>query len=214
MKKMSAVLVLVFLASAASADSGEVRFLLSSFSPLSDDDNWESAFGIDVEMVNWVSPAVGIAAAIGASQWSAREVELYDYYPDSGASVTASLNGDATICPIGVSVLLRPIKSCTAEVTLEVGVRYAMVNSDVYARYSIQDGAGTDYSEDRIRMEDGFYGLMAFDMAFPISQYARISIGAGYQFDIDKGDAQFEGASIGNNEFEASIVRLGFNARF
>jgi len=214
MKKFYAVLVLVFITTVAHADSGEVRFLLSSFSPLSTDDNWDSAFGLDIELVNWVSPALGFAAAIGAQQWNARTVELMDYYPDSGTSVSARLSGDATICPIGLSILLRPIKSRTAELTLEAGARYAMVNSNVSARYTIEDAAGTEYSQDLIHMDDGFYGLLGLDIAFPVSPYAKISLGGGYQFDISRGDAEFNDTNIGNTEFEASIVRIGFNARF
>jgi hypothetical protein len=214
MKKVFAVLVLVFVTTVAHAESGEVRFLLSSLTPVSIDDNWESASGIDIELVNWVSPAVGIAAAIGVSQWTAREVELMDYYPDSGTSVTAHLDGNATICPIGLSVLLRPMKSRVAEVTIEAGARYAMVNSDVSVRYTITDAAGTEYGQDRIHMEDGFYGLLALDIAFPVSPYAKISLGGGYQFDISRGNADFNDTNIGNSEFQASIVRIGFNARF
>ena len=214
MKKVFAVLVLVFITTGAHADSGEVRFLLSSLYPLSADDNWESASGFDIQLVNWVSPAVGIAAAIGASQWNASEVELVDYYADSGTSVMARIVGDATICPIGLSILLRPMKSRAAEVTIEAGARYAMVNSDVSARYSISDAAGTEYGRDRIHLEDGFYGLVVMDIAFPVSPYAKISLGGGYQFDISRGNANFDDTDIGNSEFQASIVRIGFNARF
>jgi hypothetical protein len=214
MKKILAVFVLVLLTTDVQADSGEVRFLLSSLTPVSIDDNWESASGLDIELVNWASPAVGIAAAIGISQWNAREVEFMDYYPDSGTSVTASLSGDATICPIGLSVLLRPIKSRAAEVTLEAGARYAMVNSNVYARYTIEDAVGTEHAQDLIHLEDGFYGLLAMDIAFPVSPYAKISLGAGYQFDISRGNADFNDTKIGDSRFQASIVRIGFNARF
>jgi hypothetical protein len=214
MKKVLAVLVLVFITTVAHANSGEVRFLLSSLIPESSDDNWESASGLDIQLVNWVSPAVGIAAAIGASQWNASEVELMDYYPDSGTSVMACLDGDATICPIGLSILLRPMKSRAAEVTIEAGARYAIVNSDVSARYTIRDAAGTEYGQDRIHLEDGFYGLLVMDIAFPVSPYAKVSLGAGYQFDISRGNADFNDTDIGNSEFQASIVRIGFNARF
>jgi hypothetical protein len=89
-----------------------------------------------------------------------------------------------------------------------------MVNSAVYAQYALRDEYGTEYGEDRIAIDDGFYGLIALDIAFPLSPYARISLGAGYQFDISKGDADFYNTHIGENEFEASIARIGFNARF
>ena len=63
-------------------------------------------------------------------------------------------------------------------------------------------------------MEDGFYGLLAMDIAFPVSPNAKISLGGGYQFDISRGNADFEDTSIGDSKFQASIVRIGFNARF
>lgn len=214
MKKIFTIVVFVFLTSVAHAQSSEVRFLLSSLIPQSPDDNWESAYGLDIELVNWSSPAVGFAAVVGVSQWNAREVELADYYSDSGTSVAAIINGNASVFPVGLSILLRPIFSHAAEVTMEAGARYAMVNSDVSARYEIRDASGTTHGEDLIDIEDGFYGLLALDMAFPLSPYAKISLGAGYQFDISSGSAHFNDTDIGDSEFQASIVRIGFNAKF
>jgi hypothetical protein len=214
MKKMLTVIVLVFLTSGAHADSGEVRFLLSGLTPLSTADNWDSAYGFDVEFVNWLSPAVGLAAVAGTSQWHAREVELRDYYAGSDTSVTARIDGDATVCPVGLSVLLRPVVNRTAEVTLEAGARYAMVNSNVTARYEINGPSGTVHEEDRIDINDGFYGLIAMDIAFPLSPYTKISLGAGYQFDLSNGNAEYNDTDIGDSDFQASIVRIGFNARF
>jgi hypothetical protein len=196
------------------AGSGEFRFLLNGFIPLSDDENWDSAYGLDAELVNWVSPAVGFAAVVGATRWDAREYELSDYYPDSGTSVNARISGDALVCPVGLSVLLRPVKSRAAEVTLEAGLRYAFVDSDVTARYEISGPSGTVREVDRIDIQDGAYGLVALDFAFPLTPHARISLGAGYQFDLSDNDAEFGDADIGDSDFEASIVRLGFHARF
>jgi hypothetical protein len=52
------------------------------------------------------------------------------------------------------------------------------------------------------------------DIAFPVSPYAKVSLGAGYQVDISRGNADFKDTNIGNSEFQASIVRIGFNVRF
>jgi hypothetical protein len=214
MEKTLAFIILVLFASVAHAEPPEVRFLLSSMTPLSDDENWDNAYGLDVELINWFSPAVGVAAVAGVSQWNAKEYELYDYYPDSGTSVTARLDGDARVVPIGMSLLLRPVMNHAIEVTAEAGARYAIVNSNVTARYAVSDGFGTVYRKDRIEIDDGAYGLIALDIAFPLSPYARISVGFGYQFDLAKGDANYSGNDIGDSEFEASIARFGFNARF
>lgn len=214
MKKTLAVLAMFFLTSVAHAESAEVRFLMSNLTPQGQDDNWESAYGLDVQLVNWMSPAVGMAACVGVSQWNAYDTGLAEYYPSSGTSVSARIDGDATVFPIGLSMLLRPISNHAAEVTLEAGFRYAVVSSDVSARYRIDDESGTVYGEDRIDLEDGFYGLVALDVAFPLSRFAKIGVGVGYQFDISKGDADFYGANIGENGFEASIVRIGFQAGF
>jgi hypothetical protein len=48
----------------------------------------------------------------------------------------------------------------------------------------------------------------------PVQSYAGISLGAGYQFDLSGNDAEYNGTDIGESSFEASIVRIGFNARF
>lgn len=194
--------------------SSEFRFLLNGYSPADENDNWDSAYGLDVELVNWLSPAVGLAAVVGTSQWNARDVELHDYYSDSGTTVNARISGDALVCPVGLSVLLRPVKSRSAEVTLEAGLRYAFVDSDVTARYEISGPSGTIRETDRINIDDSAYGLIALDLAFPISPFARISLGAGYQFDLSNNDAEYNGADIGESSFDAALFRIGFNARF
>jgi len=235
MKRLLIVLVCIMAASSAYADgprgrggyggdyidyyqensgSSEFRFLLNGYTPASEDDNWDSAYGLDVELVNWLSPAVGFAAVVGASQWNAKEYELHDYYSDSGTTVNARINGDALVCPVGLSVLFRPVKSRTLEVTMEAGARYAFVNSDVNAGYEISGPSGTTRETDRIDIEDGAYGLIALDVAFPLSPNAGISLGAGYQFDLSNNDAEYNGTDIGKSDFEATLVRIGFNARF
>lgn len=214
MKKLFCVFAMFLFASTAHADSSEMRFLLNAMSPQSPYDNWESAFGLDVEVVQWLSPAVGLAGSVGIANWSANDAGIIEYDHDSGTTLSTRMDGNAMVFPVGMSVLLRPVSNHTANVTFEAGVRYGMVSSDVFARYAIDDASGYEYEETPIELDDVFYGLIAMDIAFPLSPYTRICLGAGYQFDISSGDASFENTYIGENEFEASIVRIGLEARF
>ena len=210
MKKLASVLVIVLCASVVHAESAEVRFLMSALTPMSPDDNWEGAYGLDVELVQWLSPAVGLAGAMGFSRWSAKEAAFTDYDPESGTTLAARIDGDAAVFPVGLSVLLRPVSSRSAHVTVEAGVRYAMVNSDVSVHYAANDSS----SYDRIELDDVLYGLLALDIVFPVSDFSKISLGAGYQFDISNGDAYIGDTYIGDNELEASLIRFGFVANF
>lgn len=214
MKKLATVLIIVLCASVAHAESAEVRFLMSALTPASPDDNWEGAYGLDVEMIQWLSPAVGLAGAVGFSRWSAREAAFMEYDSDSGTSLAARIDGDAAVFPVGVSVLFRPISNRSAHVTVETGFRYAMVNSDVAVHYALNESSGYDSSYDRIVLDDVLYGLIALDIVFPVSAFSKICLGAGYQFDISSSDAHIGDTYIGDNELEASLVRLGFVANF
>lgn len=214
MKKLLCICVLVCLATEAHADSAQVRFAFNALSPRGPDRNWESAYGMEVGLVQWLSPALGLAGSVGFARWQARETALSEHDPGSSSSFAARIDGDASVLPVGMSILLRPVSGHAAHLSVETGLRYAMVSSDVRARYAYSDSysAGSGYG--RIDLDDVVYGIVAFDLVLPVSPSARVSLGAGYQFDISKGDATLDGSRIGDSSLEASLVRIGFTAGF
>jgi len=83
------------------------------------------------------------------------------------------------------------------------------VSSDVDG--TVTDGADT--LKDTIDIDDGLIGLIAGNVAYPISPTMNLGFGAGYQFDISKGSAEWYGFDLGDNEMKGFFLRLGFNVK-
>ncbi len=52
-------------------------------------------------------------------------------------------------------------------------------------------------------------GIIAADIEAKVTENISLLGGIGYQFDLKKGDIQFLGENLGENELEAFFVRAG-----
>lgn len=203
MKKFIALLIfgLLFSSTACLAADNELRFIPYYISPGMDE--WEQAFGLEVQYVFWNTPNLGFALAGGIGKWNVDDsVQVgYDY--------AGKFDGSATTFPLGASVLYRPTMGGTTEITLEGGLRYVFINSDVDV--AITDGY--DLYSGSIDADDGLIGLLGVDVAFPVSPTMKLGMGLGYQFDISKGDVSIEDIDFDENEMKGFVIRLGMNVK-
>lgn len=204
-RKITVLLLLsVFMTSAVClAANTELRFRPFLLFP-GDDDTWDDAAGFEAQCVFWTTSNFGIAVAAGLQKWNVTD----GIYTEPGYAVEA--DGDATVIPFGASVLFRPLPvNSQIILTLEGGLRYAIVNSDI-------DVVATDYEYiygDEVDIDNGLIGILGVDVGIPFSQKASLSFGAGYQFDIAKGDAEWYGINIGENELKGLMLNFGINVK-
>ena len=166
-----------------------------------DDDLWDNALSIDVQYIVWNTPTVGFAVSGGIGSWEANDDIYYGY------GLAGQADGSAKTFPLGASVLFKPVANSSAEITIETGLKYVIVDSSV-------DGALTDGVTviiDDFDIDNGFVGLLAADIAIPVSPKFNLGIGAGYQFDISKGDISWGGIDTEDNELKGFFLRLGLN---
>lgn len=180
----------------------------------SDDESYDSAFGVEGQMRFWQNEDVGFALAVGLSSWELNELGAYEeyYYGDYVVAVEAvAIDGKVLTLPIGGSVLFRPMMKENISVTIEAGIRYVLVESDAEVEYYYEDITGyTEYIKEEIEIDNGIVGLIAVDVEGKISKDMVVFAGVGYQFDIDKGDAELSALDISaENELEALVVRGG-----
>lgn len=204
-KKILGVLILGVLVSSTVclAYDTEVRLRPYAIFP-GDDDTWDNAYGLEAKCIFWADPNFGIALSGGIEQWNVTD----DIYADPGYAIKA--DGDAVMIPLGISALLRPLPSNSPfTLTLEGGLRYVVVNSDITI-------TATDYEyiyEDEVDIDNGLIGLIGADLSIPIAPKASVGLGMGYQFDISKGDATWVGINIGENELEGFYINLGLDIK-
>lgn len=201
-KACFAILCILVLAPACFSAGPELRIRPYYLSP-GDDDLWDSASGLDAQATFWLDQNLGIALTAGVSRWEANDDYRYD---DDG--YLCWLDGSALMTSFGPSVLFRPgIPNSLVELTFEAGLRYIAVDSDV--DFYLDDGATTYVGE--LDMDDGVVGVLGVDAGIPISRQAKLTVGLGYQFDLNKGDADWYGVEIGENEMKGFYLNFGIN---
>ena len=205
MKKVVCLLFfgLLISSSVCNAAGNELRFLPYHIIP--GDDAWDSAIGIEVQYVIWSQTNFGFVLAGGIGSWKIDEDILIDY--DLGLAV--GIDGSAKTFPLGASVLLRPFEGVTADITFEGGLRYVFVDSNIDAWVS----DGYDSLKATVDINNGLIGLIAGNVAYPISPKMNLGFGVGYQFDISKGSVKWYGADLGDNAMKGFFLRLGLNLK-
>jgi hypothetical protein len=176
-----------------------------------DDDDWDKGYGAEAQLQAWQTDNLGFAFSVGMANW-----ELTEYTYSGmlyGAYVAEKISGDATLTPIGVSILLRPKLEGGMKLTLETGIRYLLV--DVNADYSaVVTGPGGTYVEDAsYEADDAIVGVVQADLEFPVSKSAAFFGGVGLQFDISKSEASiwaYGQKTSGDVSAQALMFRLGF----
>ena len=134
MKRVCGLLIIGILVVSSVCYAADSEFQLRPYYVVPGDDEFlDYALGVDARYVFWTNPNLGIAISVGLADWKADDRVLVE----EGAA--AQLDGSALVVPMGVSVLLRPTPpDARFDLTLECGLRYVVVNSNV-------DFAATDF---------------------------------------------------------------------
>lgn len=182
------------------------------------DDDWDIGYGASAQVIFWSDTGLGFALSAGAQQWEIND-DVTAYGEDLGGGYgygyAAGLEGDAMMIPLGASALYRVALGQTASLTLEGGLRYVIVNSNIefVQAEAIADMYGNyiTYAESyEIDIENGIVGVLGADFEMEVSPGFRLFAGAGYQFDVLKGDTSIVGFDIDyENELKAIYFRAG-----
>ena len=180
-------------------------------------DDWDSAVGAEVKVIFWQSETFGVAAAAGLQKWTPNdELTTSSETLDGGLGYgyAAQLDGDATMIPVGGSAIWRTKVGEKTTLTLEAGIRYVAVQSDVVLKYAEAiagpDGVVGYEDEAENDIDDGIVGVIGADLHIPWTDIVGVFAGLGYQFDIAKGGQTIDGEDVGyDNELKAFIVRAG-----
>jgi hypothetical protein len=213
--------------------SGEARLGGIYMSPSSD--LWDSGAGLSAQWRSTMKDNWQFAASLGFAKIDANTDEI----PGSkGAVVTGGQSGtywgfvdkyegDATIIPLGVSAIYS-INLGQADVTLEGGLKYVFVNSSVKANLidgyidprtgRVIPGSPVDRWKEDVDIGNNLLGTLGAQLNIPVSDKAKLYLGAGYQFDITKSDAkiesrwrEYDGKSVTKSEFGGLFAEIGIS---
>jgi hypothetical protein len=170
------------------------------------DDNWDNSnFAFTVQGLFWRTKELALAASLGVEKRDANT----DTVNTSADGVTGRLRGDADITYLGVSAIYRMPLQGNLSWQGELGIKYAIVSSNVDLTYS----NGTDSTTDNVDMDNAFLGLLAADLVYKVNPQLSVLVGGGVLSDIDKGHAKAFGEKD-DNTLGSAFLRLGTQISF
>lgn len=182
------------------------------------DEDWDKGYGASARLIFWQEVGLGLALSIGAQKWDVND-EIYTYGEYLGYGIgygyAAGLEGDATMVPLGASGLYKIPFGKTVNLTLEGGIRYVIINSNVkfVKAEALVDRYGNAYVESDsydVDFGNGIVGVIGAELDFELTKGFRLFAGGGYQFDLHKGELEVDGEEIDyKNELKAAFIRAG-----
>ena len=181
------------------------------------DEWWDSAYGGGVQGIIWVQPNFGFGIEAGIQSWKAVD-DVYVMQVVYNQRFYAQDKGDMNIFPIGASALFNIPLGDKAKITLEGGIKYMFVQSDVEHIEEIPLGISGnniiyDTYKDDVDIDNGMVGFIGADIDFDLGSGWRLFAGGGYQFDIMKGDIDTAGLKT-ENELAGAFVKGGIGYSF
>ncbi len=188
-----AVLTALTLAPAARAADAEVGVGAQVALPVGGGyDLLDNGMGLDFSFRRWCSLPVGYQVSAGFTSWDAGD----------GSKVGSNLDdfsGDALTVPFGISALYQLTEW---PVTLELGVRYVLVDSNITA-------VNTDAKEELdVDVDNGVVGVAAVQTDWEISKSCLLGVDFGTQFDLAQGDVKTDLGPAVDSELAGFFLRV------
>lgn len=209
------VSILILAASPALAEGPHSGLELAGFGTIylpQDDAAYDVGAGLELQVRCWLTPNVGLAAAIGDEAYAINERD--EEIQEQDRRFRGELEGSVALAPVGVSLLVRPIVTERMSLTLAGGVRYVFVESDAELEVDVTRPGSRIFVRDTLDIDDGVVAVATASLEVSIAKQVALFGGAGYQFDLEKGDVEFLDEKLGENELEAFMLQAGLLIRF
>lgn len=152
----------------------------------------DNGLGLEVNFRRWCSLPLGYQLSAGFTSWDAGDGEKV-------GSNLADFSGDALTVPFGISALYQLPE---LPVTLELGVRYVLMDSNIKA-------VNTDAKEEvTVDVDNGVIGVAAVQTDWELSKNCLLGVDAGTQFDLVTGDVKTSLGPAGNAELAGFFLRV------
>jgi hypothetical protein len=172
-----------------------------------DDMDWDSGTGLELQARFWSSKTLGVALSLGLDSWDAPTE--YVAGEDAFGYMESTIQGSATVVPVGVSILCRSPVDRNCSFLFEVGLRYGLVDSSLHADVFYEDETGPVHISEDIDIDDAVFAVAGIAFEGAISPEVKLEAGFGYQFDLIKPDEMYAGKNLGETSFQAAAFHLG-----
>ena len=167
------------------------------------DDLYDDGLMFDIMIRGWYKSGLGFGVAVGGGEYQAGGT--------AGSFATSTVtptkaSGSIWTLPLGMSGLYQIPLGKDAILSFDAGFRFVYVHSDADLR-AAQAGVGT--FKDEIDIENAWIGVLGLNYERQISDKVSWLVGGGYQFDLAKGEAEWRGVNLGDNELESAFLRIG-----
>jgi hypothetical protein len=176
------------------------------------DMDWKSASGVEVQARFWPSEHLGFGLVAASDIWKAKTVITEEEGVDS--YFYTSVWGDASVTSLGASLLYRSESSASVKLLLDLGLRYALVDSAVYGEAAYDGPDGSNYLNEKIDIEDTFLLVIGAGLEFEVTRNIALILGLGYQIDLKKPEETFAGESLGETSLDAVTCGLSLSCKF
>jgi len=183
-------------------DQSDIVFDVSYHDP-DTDDLYDDGLMFDVMVRGWYKNGLGFGVAVGAGGYRADGTASSF---TTGTVTPAKASGNVWTLPIGMSGLYQIPLGEDAVLSFDAGFRYVTVHSDADLRATL---AGVGTFKDEIDIDNGWTGVIGLNYERQISDSISWLVGGGYQFDLAKGEAEWRGIDLGDNELESVFLRIG-----
>ena len=155
-------------------------------------DLYGTGVGMDVSFRRWCSAPVGYQVSAGFMSLDTGD----------GTKVGSNLtdfSGDALVVPFGISALYQVTET---PVTLELGVRYALMDSNITA-YNTDAKKRLD-----VDVDDSLFGVAAIQTDWDLAKDLQLGVDVGTQFDLTTGDVKTEIGPANDSELAGFFLRV------
>lgn len=203
MKKAVGLACAVFLVAGAawgglfSEDPGELTGSGQLWLPgEGDSDLFDLGYGAGVSYREWLSFPWGLGLNLGVAQWQVdggseayKWQQLTDY------------RGDAALLSFGPALYFSIIDWDNWNLTLETGVQYVYIDSNV--KVSLE-GEAKD-----VEIDSGLIWHFGLEYEFMVAENLYLLGGAGYQMDLRPADTDYELGKLRDTYLHGAFFRLG-----
>jgi hypothetical protein len=169
-------------------------------------EDWDDASGFEVQGRFWHGGHVGFALAAGSDTWAAQKT--VSEIDDGSVYSYSSIDGDATVTTLGASLLYR-----SSAMFIELGLRFAFIDSSVYAEAIYEDDSGSDYLREVIEIENTTFFVARMGVELEMTEDVFLVPSIGYQVDLGRPSETWAGEPLGETDFRAVTFGIGITCR-
>jgi hypothetical protein len=173
----------------------------------SDEVDWDAGAGVELQARFWSRRTTGIALCLGFDSWDAPTEYVAE--EDAFGYMESTIQGSATVVPVGISILCRSPVDRDSSFIFEMGLRYALVDSSLHADVLYEDETGPVHIAEDIDIDDAIFAVAGIAFEGVISRDVRLEGGCGYQFDLVKPSETYAGRDLGETSFGGVWFHLG-----